>query len=217
MATDGAGEDSWVKEGLRKLEEGSQAVARAIQLNDGVSLPGVPEAKAREGLVVLRSALDWLEDTAHFDEAHKVLDDAGHQVRTTFGCNYAFYPDKGYLQECPVALAHLRVGFSVGCIVRESECSVCHEDPEDCDHISGQAYDGEVCIRIVKKADLFEVSMVDRPSQPDARITSLPVPQADLEQAILTGGYGSPASCDRCLYSCTGMTEFNLDGAESGS
>ena len=183
----------------------------------GVSLPGVPEAKAREGLGVLRSALDWLEDTDHFDEAHKALDAAGRQVRTTFGCCLTFYPGRGYMQECPVALAHNRVGFSVGFIIEESECSICREEPEDCDHITGQTYDGVVCVRVVKKADLFEVSLVDRPREPDARISSLQVPTADLEHTLPAGFYGKPVSCDRCLHGCTGITEFRPDDADSGS
>ena len=93
-----------VHRGLEKLQEGLRTVRKAIELLDAVHLPGDPERRARKGLSILRSAVDWLEDSDQFDHAHKVLDDAGRQVRTTFGCNLTFEPGKGYSQTCPVAL-----------------------------------------------------------------------------------------------------------------
>lgn len=194
--------------GREKLQEGSRTVQKAIELLDAVHLPGEPERRARKGLGILRSAVDWLEDSDLFDHAHKILDDAGRRVRTTFGCNLMFEPDKGYSQTCPVALAHNRVGCSTGFIIEESECSICGEDPEDCDHISGQLYGDEVCERLITKADLLEVSLVSRPNQPDARIESVSITRDELERELGSEfRYGMPVSCDRCLQDCNGMVE----------
>jgi hypothetical protein len=128
--------------GLDKLVEGARLVHQAVAPTPGFSLPGELERRAREGLAVLRSAVDWLEDTEHFDSAHRALDEAGRQVRTSFGCHLTFDGAKGYSRTCPVALAHSRVGMSAGCIVEEAQCSICKRDPEDCDHITGQRYEG---------------------------------------------------------------------------
>jgi len=197
-----------VQKGQGKLQEGSRTVQEAIELLDSVHLPGEPERRARNGLGILRSAVDWLEDSDHFDHAHKVLDDAGRLVRTTFGCKLTFEPGKGYSQTCPVALAHNRVGNSTGSIIEESECSICQEDPEDCDHIAGQVYGDEVCGRVTTKADLLEVSLVSRPKQPDARIDSVSIIRDELERELGSEfRYGMPVSCDKCLQECNGMVD----------
>lgn len=198
-----------IQKGQEKLQEGSRTVRNAIEMLDAVHLPGEPERRARRGLGILRSAVNWLEDSDHFDHAHKVLDEAGRQVRTTFGCNLAFEPDEGYIQTCPVALAHNRVGCSSGFIIEESECSICRKDPEDCDHIAGQLYGEEACGREITKADLMEVSLVSRPKQPDARLDSVPVTLEELERELGSEfRYGMPVSCDRCLRKCSGMVEM---------
>ncbi len=198
-----------VQRGQQKLQEGSRMVQKAIELLDAVHLPGEPERRARKGLGILRSAVDWLEDSDQFDHAHKVLDDAGRRVRTTFGCNLKFEPDEGYSQTCPVALAHTRVGCSTGFIIEESACSICGEDPEDCDHISGQLYGDEVCGRLITRADLMEVSLVSRPRQPDARIQSVSITRDELESELGPEfTFGMPVSCDKCLRECNGMVEM---------
>ena len=198
-----------VQRGQQKLQEGSRMVQKAVELLDAVHLPGEPERRARKGLRILRSAVNWLEDSDYFEHAHKVLDDAGRLVRTTFGCNLDFEPGKGYSQTCPVALAHNRVGCSTGFIIEESECSICGEDPEDCDHISGQLYGDEVCGRVTTKADPFEISLVSRPNQPDARIESMSITHDKLERELGSEfRYGMPVSCDKCLRECNGMVEM---------
>lgn len=200
--------DMDVQKGKHKLQEGSRTVQEAIELLDAAHSPGEPERRARRGLGILRSAVDWLEDSDQFDHAHKVLDDAGRRVRTTFGCNLKFEPDEGYSQTCPVALAHTRVGCSTGFIIEESECSICGEDPEDCDHISGQLYGDEVCARLITEADLMEVSLVSRPRQPDARIQSVSITRDELESELGPEfAFGMPVSCDKCLRECNGMVD----------
>lgn len=184
-------------------------VADAVAPAPGFSLPGELERKGREGLALLRSAVDWLEGTDHFDRAHRALDQAGLQVRSKFGCHLTFERAKGYSQTCPVALAHSRVGMSAGFIVEQAECSICGRDPEGCAHITGQRYGDEGCVRVITKASLLEVSLVSRPNQPDARIHSISVSRSELEVALGPSfRYGMPVSCDRCLGECDGMIEL---------
>jgi len=199
-----------IQVGLKKLAEGSTAVHNAINSLDDLSFPGEAERRARKGLATLRSAVDWLEDTDAFERAHLALDDAGRQVRLKFGCHLDFEPGKGYSQTCPVALAHTRVGSSFGGIVEEVECSICQRDPEDCDHITGEQYDDQWCYRQITKVDLFEVSLVSRPLQPDARLTSVSIPRKRLADSLgPTFRYGMRVSCDLCLQECDGMSELN--------
>ena len=203
-----------IEVGLKKLKDGLQAVKAAVDLAGGLALPGEPERRARAGLVVLRSAVDWLEDTEHFARAHEALDWAGGTVRKTFGCRLEFHPDRGYAQTCPVALAHSRVGMSTAIIIRESECSICRQDPEDCEHISGRIYDDKRCHRIITRADIDHIALVSRPNHLDARITHMSVDLDEIRAEVGPGFfYGTPVSCDACLKPCPGMSEVDLNSA----
>lgn len=164
------------------------------------------EALARESLRALRSAMDWLEDEPGFDEAHSRLDEAGTWVRSTYGCHLTF-EDGTYYQDCPVAHAHVRMGLSPGMIVHRVECSICGENAEDCEHIRGQTYDGQVCARRMKDLEVLEVSLVGRPADPDARIHRRSVDRKELAEALGNEfAPGTPVSCDRCLAPCHGLS-----------
>jgi hypothetical protein len=54
-------------------------------------------------------------------------------------------------------------------IVKESECSICKQDYGECDHVKGRAYMGELCVRIITKAELREISLVKEPANKHAR------------------------------------------------
>lgn len=151
--------------------------------------------------------MNWLEDTPTFETAHQRLDAAGALQRRHFSTNCGFtFKDGRYFQECAVALAHNRVGMSVGMIIRESRCSICDLDPDDCEHIAGRSYDGEDCIRVITRADIEEVSLVGRPNFPDARINSISVDMADF-RTVLGDRFelGMEIVCDRCLKPCDGL------------
>ena len=198
-----------VRIGLAKLESAQEELRAALAQDGSLALPGIPEQRARSALAVFRSALDWLEDTPYFEQAHSSLDKAGRQIRERFGCKLSFENGE-YRQTCPVALAHKRVGLSIGAVVEESECSVCGEDPEDCVHITGRAYDRAISHQVITKAELLDVSIVSRPNQPDARIQSISVPRSDLEQSLGPGfRFGIPVSCNRCLATCPGVQPFD--------
>jgi hypothetical protein len=166
------------------------------------------EERARAALATLRRATDWLEDSPEFDEAHRVLDLAGEYVRRTFGCEL-HWDGREYHQHCPVALAHVRVGMSIAYVARERHCSICGHDPDGCPHVRGRIYGGELCVSVVTRADLLEVSLVSRPVDLDARIESMSVPSGTL-RAELGPAFtpGVRISCDRCLGPCAGVTEI---------
>jgi hypothetical protein len=155
-----------------------------------------------------RSAMNWLEDTALFSQAHTVLDQIGAITRKfrVEAC-VVENDDKDYFDTCPVSLAHTRVGLSPGFVVEEMVCSVCDADPRDCEHLSGESYEGGVAHRVIKKARLLEVSLVARPAQPDARITRASLPGAAVRAALGDRPRGTKLVCDKCLSACAGLRE----------
>jgi hypothetical protein len=161
----------------------------------------------------------------------------GEWVRKTFGCHLA-YESGTYHQRCPVAIAHKRIGMSVGFTVRRRICSICSDDWADCPHSPSELYDvpggldeagrcqvcrKENCARhlcgqtyrvppiaiVMEVEDLQEISLVAKPAQPDARLTSLPISTESLRAALGPSFTpGAPVSCDRCLRPCEGIEEF---------
>jgi hypothetical protein len=209
-------DDSETSEGLARLGEGSRLLGRAA-VTIGVEGP-LPEAERqlRAAMSVLRSAMNWLEDTEHFELAHQRLDASGRLSRERFpdGCAFAFR-DGQYFQECPAALAHNRVGMSPGYVIRAAECSICHRDPDECDHVKGRLYDGERCVRILTELDLLEVSVVGRPAPPDARFHSISLSLREMREELGTEFTpGLAILCDRCLSPCRGVSRpFEAGGA----
>lgn len=194
-----------LRRGAELLEVARRQLAETRVMLADASQNDRAEQVARGSLSAFRSAMDCLEDTERFAEAHQALDDAGVFVRRAFPCLLT-WTGTHYEQRCPVALAHLRMGFSVGMIIRESECSICGKDPRRCWHIKGRTYDGEMCVRIIRKADLIDVSLVDRPANPEARILSIEIPTSTLrEQLGPDFASGVAVSCDRCLQACDGL------------
>lgn len=57
---------------------------------------------------------------------------------------------------------------SIGAVVHETKCSICDQPVslrKPCGHRAGEIYSGEACFQVVTKADLLEVSLVERPVQ----------------------------------------------------
>lgn len=191
--------------GMRRLDAARVEFKRARYRR--VVDTGDAEPTARSALGLARSAMDWLEDTDGFDEAHDLLHEIGQFTREEFGCSVTIDED-GYWRDCPADLAHIRCGMSPGLVIGASECSICHQDPAGCSHITGRIYDGERCHRIIIEIrDVLEVSLVARPAQPDARIQRVSVSTKDLHEAL--GGTWQPGmtvSCDKCHQPCWGFT-----------
>lgn len=53
---------------------------------------------------------------------------------------------------------------STGGIIKKSICAICKTDYEECYHIKGKMYNGELCVREIHEMDLEEVSLVENPA-----------------------------------------------------
>lgn len=53
---------------------------------------------------------------------------------------------------------------SVGGIIKQTKCSICGNSYEDCDHMKGKMYGGELCVREIHEMQLEEVSLVENPA-----------------------------------------------------
>lgn len=191
--------------GLERLASARSAFNQTRSLGQ-IDLEDAQPA-ARSALATARSAMDWLEDTDHFDEAHDLIHDIGRFIRSTWGCSLG-QDEHGYWRECPADLAHIRCGMSPGMVIGASECSICHREPAECVHINGRVYGGKRCYRIITEVkEILEVSLVSRPAQPDARIQRLSVSTSDLQDRLgPTWQPGMLVSCDKCLSPCAGFT-----------
>lgn len=59
---------------------------------------------------------------------------------------------------------------SIGAIIRKSRCSICGSDYEECDHLKGLPYMGEICAQVITDLDLKEISIVKEPANKECRI-----------------------------------------------
>jgi hypothetical protein len=208
---------------LRDLKEAQKKLAESR---------GQAEELARRSLHSAARSVWWAEGTALEERQHALLDKCGRWTRRTFGCSLTFRNGQ-YQQSCPVAIAHKRIGMSPG-MIADRECSICGEDLSECPHLRSRTYwvrggpggtrDCPVCrqsecghradrlyrvgvVAIIREVrELVEVSIVDRPANPEARLTSLPVDNADLRASLGPNFLpGMPVSCDRCLSHCSGF------------
>ena len=192
----------------------------------------IAEQAGRDALHHLRNALNWAEDTNREEDVHLQMDKGGKFIRESFGCHFAF-EDGTYYQKCPVALGHNRVGLSIGATATRI-CSLCGQDLSECEHLRGTAYlvpggaqdlghcrvclstkkcehdptktyRASVCAKLVN-IELHEVSLVNKPAHPEARIQSVSISSKKLKEQF--GGdfkIGMPVSCDKCLGQCDGL------------
>lgn len=194
--------------GLERLQAGNLEIDKAL----GLTLPeAAVEKHARAALLTLRSAMDFLEDTMHFEAAHTALHDAGRRINERFGCHLHHEPGYGYTVECPVALAHPRVGFSADVIHAGLLCSICGAEADDCDHVSGVTYDGAECSYLSTDPKLIGVHIVSRPEKLITRFSSFTKPYQDFAH-LPHFARGLPVRCDFCQEDCEGVTEVPLDG-----
>ncbi|MHB0929033.1 MAG: hypothetical protein ACYC3W_08925 [Candidatus Nanopelagicales bacterium] len=218
---------------LSRLAEGEEMTqaARSALAEPSQDLADA-ERLARDGLQRFAWSLDWAESTTLEAQAHARLDEAGKWVAATFGCLVA-RDGKTYSQTCPVALAHNRIGLSVGGTA-ERCCSLCGEDLSECEHLPGVTYqvpggrpEGldwcrvcalEACdhspdeiypaqvVSIIVSMKLEEVSLVGRPAQPEARLQSITLDTRDLVAQLGEAFIpGMDIKCERCLLACEGL------------
>lgn len=64
-------------------------------------------------------------------------------------------------------------GISPEIIVRNWECSICHEEYEKCIHEEGLEYNGVECQLIARNIEFSGTSLVDKPKDPRCRVNDL--------------------------------------------
>ncbi len=124
-------------------------------------------------------------------------------------------PIRRYEHDHPVSLIHVDVtkfgnipdgGGTSSSAGNRAEPTRSERDLWECAHVPGQVYDGQSVTRVITKARLFDVSLVDRPDFPDARIMSQPVSRVDMETRL---GSSLPVNarpvCGRCMAPCPGI------------
>ena len=53
---------------------------------------------------------------------------------------------------------------SYGGIIKKTRCNICGLEYEECEHLKGKMYNGELCVREIHEVDLEEVSLVENPA-----------------------------------------------------
>jgi hypothetical protein len=143
--------------------------------------------------------------------------------------------------ECPVTIAHLRLGQSVG-FTASGICSICRQNilSDECSHLPDRIYtvkvldtsrcpcgaddchshvEGDILevepISLVKEADSFdETSWVARPRDPLARIEAIsytPERMAILMRSEIPSTVRA-IECFHCRQACTGLWDFEVLG-----
>ena len=67
--------------------------------------------------------------------------------------------------------AGIKKEVSIGCAAQQAVCSICGKSRQDCMHVAGRMYSGDMCVYTLKGiTDAYEVSFVAVPAQPDAGV-----------------------------------------------
>jgi hypothetical protein len=76
---------------------------------------------------------------------------------------------------------------------------------KDCNHAPEETYRVPAIV-IITRLEVFEVSLVSKPVQPDARLTAISVRNEELKEELGPRfRLGMRVSCDKCLYPCQGF------------
>jgi len=148
---------------------------------------------------------------AQRDDITSRMHELGKIIHNRFGCRFKFN-GTDYYSDCPVDLSHIDFGLSWG--GEESIiCSICGEDPIDCDHIPGRKYNHIACevirggcnicweksgcqhilgeyydnveaIGIAIDMKPTHVAIVSDPACPSARVQARPVSKEDISIII---------------------------------
>jgi hypothetical protein len=176
--------------------------------------------------------INFLEDADVADAAHEHAHAVAEFVGRMFGC-HAEYRNGRFWDVCPLSLMHLRIGLSPG-FTGPRLCSVCRQDLSECPHVPGVAVSIVVedlnghcsacsnpwpCTQhhpgtrldvvphgVIPDMDLHELSWVDRPREPRARITGVELPDGFLRAKLgRLPTRGEPLVCHRCQQPCQGL------------
>jgi hypothetical protein len=112
------------------------------------------------------------------DEAWDALVDAEYSLLSAMRAHEGFAHLKGNLDRLH-AIERLifppQVFLSSGMIVSSQICSICGAEYEDCEHVKGRPYMGQLCGVTLIPSAIDHVSIVDNPANKKCRITKFSV------------------------------------------
>lgn len=88
-------------------------------------------------------------------------------------------------------------GLSPAYIVRKWECSICHENLEECTHEVGKQYGDLICQMIARDIEPIEISVVDVPQDPRCRIIDMLIVQDGKHPKYIWYGFRANTELDR--------------------
>jgi hypothetical protein len=170
---------------------------------------GRAEQLHREAIERLVDAflVDRAGHAACFTEAHVL----GRHLAERYGCPMTDAGDGYWTTGCGVLALHRRLGASwVGPTI--GRCSVCGAGDLECDHVPGRWYDEVHCHRIVRAADLRDISLVPFPDDP--RTYRMEVARTPREIRAARGRRlhrGEVPLCTHCTQGCDGADRGPLE------
>lgn len=154
--------------------------------------------------------LDRRRNASAFARAHRL----GRQAEHRFGCPMEVDASGArWASRCGIHALHSRLGMSPGGPT-VGHCSICGAPDFGCEHVPGEAYDGESCIRVVTEWRMTEVSIVPFPNDPRTYRMLTYTPLGELER--LAGRRlqaGEQPVCTHCsdCYGSDGPKAEDLD------
>lgn len=198
------------------------------------------ESLGRDALASAVRTFNLLEDMPEADDAHRLIHEIGMYVSCHFGCKINLR-DGLWRWECPVTIAHLRLGQSVG-FTAPRICSICRQNimSDQCSHLPSQIYEVQVVDAsrcpcgtndcrshmegdiltvypksLVQEADsLDDISWVPRPRDPLARIEAIsytPEHMAIIMRSEIPSSVRT-IECFHCRQACTGLWDCEVLG-----
>lgn len=121
-----------------------ESYIRAINLLKEINTNGNEELNLRQVLN------EYLKCFWFYKKEREVIAKAMHEIginlEKKYNCKWKF-DGKFYYTECPNILLHNDFGFSLRG-TQKLVCSICNDDPLNCEHITNEIYDNVVCSEI---------------------------------------------------------------------
>jgi len=165
--------------------------------------------------IELREALELYEKCFWFYPGQRntisvLMRKIGKYLRERHGCALKFCEDRElYYSTCPNHLIQFDFGFSLRTI-EEHVCSVCKKPPIECEHLTGDIYDGVEAKTLHKVVDIITADWVEEPEMPFARVREKLISRDKIEEGLGTDpifkslAYGNVIlNCDHCLQNQT--------------
>lgn len=121
-----------------------------------------------------------------WDELHTALNNYGFTIQVADQIGFNPRDNMEKFEKCKEVIEEYPQQWfmSLEILIKKLECSICGKDMQQCNHIAGRAYNGELCSTVVKDIEMTGVSLVANPRDPRCRV--VPV-GSDYEKGWFTG------------------------------